>query len=63
VFFSIALVDVPDDLFPPISSKVDINIGHGVTAFAQKALEEQVVAQRVKGGDVQEVGDQGACRS
>ena len=58
MFLAVALVHVLDDLFSAVGGKVDVDVGHGVCLLAQKALKEQVVAQRVYGGDVQQVGDQ-----
>ena len=64
VILAIAFIDVLDDLLPPVCSKVDVDIGHGARTLAQKPLKEQVVAQRIDRGDVQEVGHQRVgCRS
>ena len=36
---------------------VDVDVGHGNTVGVEKSLEQQVVMQRVKIGDVQGIGD------
>ena len=58
VLLAIALIDILDDLLPSIGREIDVDIGHGVHPFTQKTLKEEVVAQRIHLGDLQEIGYQ-----
>ena len=48
--------DVVDDLVPAVAAEVDIKIGHADALGIEKALEHQLVFERVQRGDVQRVG-------
>ena len=58
VLAAVALVDVGDHLVAAVGGEVDVDVGHGVGAVAQEALEEQVVRQRIDRRDAQQVGHQ-----
>ena len=58
-------VDVPhvlDDLQPSLIVEVHIDIGHLRSLWRKEALEDEVVFQRVEGGDVKRIRDDGARR-
>ena len=58
-------VDVPhvlDDLQPSLIVEVHVDIGHLGALWREEALEDEVVFQRVEGGDVERVRDDGARR-
>ena len=57
VFF----LDVGDDLFPAVHAEVDVEVGHRDAFGVQEAFEQQRVAQGIKVGDRQGIGDQGTC--
>ena len=50
---AIALGHVFDDFATPIHAKVDVDVGHGLTAGVQKAFEQQAILQRVEIGNPQ----------
>ena len=56
------LVDgVADHLFALIVGIVQVKIGHGDAARIEKALEDQVVLERIQPGDAGAVGHERAC--
>ena len=60
VIRAVAPGDVIDHLAAPLVVEVDVQIGHGDALRVQEALEEQVVFERIDGGDVQAVAGQRA---
>ena len=56
VLAAVALVDVGDHLVAAVAVEVEVDVGHGVRAVAEEALEQQVVRQRVHRRDAQHVG-------
>ena len=58
VICAVAPGDVIDHFAAPLVVKVDVQIGHGDAFGVQEALEEQVVFERIDGGDVQAVAGQ-----
>jgi hypothetical protein len=54
------LLDVGDHLFPAVHAEVDVEVGHRDPFGVQEALEQQGVAQGIKVGDRQRIGDEGA---
>ena len=54
----IFLCDVLNDLAPPVHAKINIDIRHGHALRVQKALEQQLMLQRVDIGDSQCIRDQ-----
>ena len=55
---AVLLGDVVDHALAAGHCEVDVDVGHGLSARVQEALEEQRVADRVEIGDVQAVGDE-----
>ena len=50
--------DVIDHAVAPVLAKVDVEVRHRDALGIEKALEQQVVAQRIEIGDAERVGDQ-----
>ena len=55
--FAVAGDGVADHLFALIVGKVEVEVGHGDATWIQKALEDQVVGQRIEVGDTDDVGN------
>ena len=55
---AVAAVDVLDHLLATLGLEVDVDVGRGGPFGREKALEDQVVGQRVDGGDAQQEGHQ-----
>ena len=55
--FAVLVRDVLDDLAPATVVQVDVDIGHGLAARVQEALETQLPADGVELGNGQAVGD------
>ena len=53
----VALVDVLDDLLPPLGGEVDVDVRVRRPALVDEPLEQQLVADRVDARDPQHVGD------
>ena len=49
--------DVADHPLAAADREVDVDVGHGLAAGVEEALEEQAVGERVEVGDLQRVGD------
>ena len=62
VLAAVLVGDVIDHFAAPVHAEVDVDIGHGDALGIQKALEEQIVLQRIDVGDPHGVGDQRAGR-
>ena len=57
---AVLLLDVVDDLLPPVLAEVDVEVRHRHAVGVEEALEQEVVAQRIEVGDGQRVGDERA---
>ena len=55
---AVFLLHVLDHLFPAIHAKVDVEVGHRDAFGVEEAFEQQGIAQRVKVGDGQRIGDE-----
>ncbi len=55
---AVVVLDVVDDLFAPLLTEVDVEVGHGDPFGVEEALEQQAEPQRVQVGDGQRPGDQ-----
>ena len=53
--------DVVDDFVAPVVGEVDVDVRHRDTGGIEKALEDQVVFERIKRGDPKSVGHDAAC--
>ena len=51
-----------DDLAAPGILDIDVDVGHRDAIGVQETFEQQVVFQRVQVGDIERIGDDGACR-
>ena len=51
-----------DDLLPSLIAEVHVDIGHGHTLRVQEPLKQELIADRVNGGDLQAVGDDASRR-
>ena len=61
VFVSESLVDVLDHLVPARGTEVHVDVGHLAAVGIEEPLEQQVVADRLAGGDIQRVADDGVA--
>ena len=52
--------NVFDHLAPAFIVEVDIQIGHGDSLRIEESLKQQIVFERIDGGDVKRIGDDGA---
>ena len=59
---AVLLVDVLDHLLAPLVLEVDVDVGRLVALGRDEALEEQLDAYRVDGGDAEAVADGGVGR-
>jgi hypothetical protein len=57
VFATVPFVDVLDDLLAVLVCEIDVDVGDFVALLGEKALEEQIHADRIDGGDAQRVAD------
>ena len=57
---AVFLGDIVDDALAAVDGEVDVDVGHRLAARVEKALEEQVVADRVDVGDLEAVRDERA---
>ena len=62
LFDAEALLHPADDLVAAVGVEVDVDVGCALAASVEEALEEQVVADRVDGGDAEQVGDDAVGR-
>ncbi len=58
---AVFLLYVFDDLPPPFITEINIKIGHGDPFRVQEAFKKQLVFQRVKIGNPEQIPDQAAC--
>ena len=55
---AVLLVDVLDDLFAPVARRqIEVDVGPLAALLRQEALEEQLHADRIDGGDAERVAD------
>src|SRR5437870_4233008 len=59
---AVLLAHVLDHLAAPVHAEVDVDVGHGNALGVEKALEEEVVRERVDVGDPHRIGDERAGR-
>ena len=57
VVTAVAVVDVLDGLLPQVRFDVDVDVGRPVAGRRQEPLEQQLVGDRVDGGDAEGVAD------
>ena len=57
MFAPVPFVDVLDDLLAVLVCEVDVDVGDFVAFLGEKALEEQIHADRIDGGDAERVAD------
>ena len=56
---TVALIDVLQDLFAPVSrGQIQVDVGPLAALLGQEALKQQLVADRVDGGNAEGVADQ-----
>ena len=55
--FAILGANIGDDLIPAFLAKVDVDVGGFTAVGVEKALEEQVVVERIDITEVQDIGD------
>ena len=58
---TVLFVHVVDNFATAVHTKVDVEVGHGLTLWVQKALEHQIEAERLNLGDADEVGNYTTC--
>ena len=54
---AVFLLNIADDLFPPVLTEIDIEIRHGDAFRVEKPFEQKAPAKRIKVGDRQRPGD------
>src|SRR5439155_6216558 len=57
---AVLLGDVVDDALAAFDGEVDVGVGQLLPPRVEEGLEEEVVADRVDGGDLEAVGDERA---
>ena len=63
VLGSVAVVDVLDDLLPPLGAEVDVDVGVGRPSLVDEPLEQEVVLDRLDPADAERVGHDRAGRA